>query len=654
MPVNYIDGATIKGTPYELHDPRTDHKAEIDGSYADLTAGNAEQLVSTVGIEDKVPYNFRTSGGTADIGDREEDTVVGGSVVWNQHVQNGNFADATGWSSYSASKTSISVENNVLTVNFLDNWQSGMPSYGFGVTTTLKGAGNVAYKSIAGHKYFIGADLNVTKAGEYGFDVNGSTGEQKLATITTINAWVSVGKIFNAVSNTSTIFIIEPYLTEVTTSDTMKIRNVQYIDLTQMFGSTIADYLHQLEAATTGAGFVWFKKLFQKAYYPYDAGTLMHVQTSAHEMTGFNQWDEEWELGGWNHNTGAKTTATDRIRSKNYIPVVPNTRYFINAGYAVSCCYDKDKNFIGDTPYAYASVSGMYYLDIPDNAYFITFNMPPSYGTTYNNNICINISWDGERNGEYEPYKLTSYPLDDSLTLRGIPKLDSNNSLYYDGDVYSPDGTVTRRFGIVDLGTLTWAKTAGSTSDYDFFENVSLTPVPVAPGTLNVIMPLYQTVNAMTTSTGQNKAVRITGQSFIRIRDTSYTDAASFKAAMSGVYLVYELATPTTETADPYQTPQIVDDFGTEEYVDAGERNVEIPVGHETVYRNNLRAKLEMAPESPDGNGDYIVRQTNGQNEYVPLVIPAELPSNPSENGNYILKATVTNGTTVLSWEVQA
>lgn len=40
-----------------------------------------------------------------------------------------------------------------------------------------------------------------------------------------------------------------------------------------------------------------------------------------------------------------------------------------------------------------------------------------------------------------------NYALDSSLTLRGIPKLDANNKLYYDGDTYEADGTVTRKYG---------------------------------------------------------------------------------------------------------------------------------------------------------------------------------------------------------------
>ena len=77
---------------------------------------------------------------------------------------------------------------------------------------------------------------------------------------------------------------------------------------------------------------------------------------------------------------------------------------------------------------------------------------------------------------------------------------------------------------------------------------------------------------------------------------TYYTgnDMASFKTAMSGVYLVYELATPTTETADPFTNPQICSPYGTEEYLDT--RDVAVPVGHDTFYHEDLKGKIEGLP----------------------------------------------------------
>lgn len=80
---------------------------------------------------------------------------------------------------------------------------------------------------------------------------------------------------------------------------------------------------------------------------------------------------------------------------------------------------------------------------------------------------------------------------------------------------------------------------------------------------------------------------------------------------MNGVYLVYELATPTTDTADPYPATQIAPKGGTEERID--NRAVPVPVGHNTTY--------------------YI-----------------GMPDVPANANNATLKATVSGGKTTLSW----
>ena len=221
----------------------------------------------------------------------------------------------------------------------------------------------------------------------------------------------------------------------------------------------------------------------------------------------------------------------------------------------------------------------------------------------------MTYSQDGERDGEYEPYVKRSYALDSDLELRGIPKLDASNNLYFDGDQYESDGTVTRRYGVVDLGTLDW----NYEQDRDLFEALL---VPRAKSLFVAVCSNYPFVGSY--SALVDKSCGYIYGYHVAIKDSTYgTDATAFKTAMSGVYLVYELEEPTTEEAEPYQQTQVVDDFGTEEFVDAGNRDVAIPVGHITRYAPNLRAKLEMSPNSPDGDGDYIVRQTNGENVYI-------------------------------------
>ena len=439
-------------------------------------------------------------------------------------------------------------------------------------------------------------------------------------------------------------------------------------DLTQMFGSAIADYVYSLENTTAGNGVAWFRHLFPKPYYAYNAGELMSVNTSAYITTAFNQWDCGKLAYTSEHGV---SVSGQTITLQNYAYQEDYNRY--NVVKAASRWYFSGDFTLTDasSPTSVKMQVRFYYTDgttsqlstgnftAINSKKHLTFKTTEgkeldhisfggwSYsGTIEVTNICLSISWDGERDGEYEHYEEHVYPLDESLTLRGIPKLDSGNNFYYDGDIYESDGTVTRKYAIVDLGTLSW----GLNSSFNFFyADIS----GILSETFNSACNRYVNSKASTISNVGDKEYYVFN-SQLRVKDSSYDTDTAFVNSLSNVYFVYELATPTTEEADPYQSPQIIDDFGTEEFVDYGvdqqTRDVAVPVGHNSVYAANLRAKLEMAPDSPDGDGDYIVRQTNGTNEYVPLVIPQELPDLPSSNGTYRLQVVVSGNTKTLSW----
>lgn len=581
--------------------PSDTSKANTDGYYQQMTVGNAEQLVSTVFIEDKTPYTFRTSGGSADIGDREYDKIVGGTLAWNQ-MQANTASKTLAGVTYTYSNGKLTVSNTATASSW---WLS---------------ANDTKWNFIAGHVYYfhIGAE-------DYAY-VNGEP------------YWYIPGG-FNAL-NPNSSFILN-------TNNTIKrceFDTVQYMqfmvpngksvsatfmpqcfDLTQMFGSTIADYIYTLETTTPGAGVAWFRKLFPKDYYAYNAGTLLSVNASAHKLVGFNAYDHA--------NTSAK--------------VVGGNQYQITGTYT-SISLDGTAITPDSDGYFTPSVSG-------------TLSVVGGNAT----DTCIHLVWDGERDGEYEPYEVHNYPLDSSLTLRGIPKLDSGNNLYYDGDTYEADGTVTRKYGVVDLGTLNWTYQSTVQRMFAILDGAKYTGTGYG---LDAICSAYPVMVGIRYADLPDKSMMV-GSNFssgttcsIVVNDSSYSDATVFKSAMSGVYLVYELATPTTESADPFASPQIVNDFGTEEYVVTEQNGVAVPVGHITKYANNLRAKLEMAPDSPSqGDGDYIVRQTDGENEYVALSSNATVsglttrcPVCPTDtDGTYVLKATVSGGAVVYSWEAE-
>ena len=603
-----------------------------DGNYPEMTVGTSEQLLSTQYVADKTPYLYRTTGGSSDVGNREYVRgITGGTVAWNQKVMHGNFDSTTDWYK-GVGVDSWSASSNVLTANI--NGGSVLDPYKYGIWKNINGGLDET------HKYLSVYGIKPSVATTFGLELGG--GVKKETVTLPANVWSEVSLINTPSTYNSQIYLY-PYsaVFNVPAPEmTIQYRNAQLFDLTAMFGSTIADYIYELETANAGAGVAFFRKLFPKPYYAYNAGELMSVQASSHDMVGFNAWDEEWELGTINVTTGQPYSNSSAIRSKNYCRCLPNTTYYAgtNRNYVAVYQYDANQTFIG-----YVGANSNTFTTYA-NAYYFKLAFSSAYGTTYKNDICINLSWDGERDGEYEPYVKHSYALDSDLVLRGIPKLDASNNLYYDGDTYESDGTVTRKYGIVDLGALTWEKNpstdnifftqAGGTTTFD-------TMMKTAGLFLNTKYPYGGTYSAYN-AFADKVAYSSTSFGRVSVKDTAYSTAEEFKAAMSGVYLVYELAEPTEETADPYTEIQICDDWGTEEYVSTSI----VPVGHTTDYPANLRDKLQHLPDLASADGYYMISQTGTQMTLEHFRIPKA----PTTDGTYTLKATVSGGTPTYTW----
>ena len=533
-------------------------KAEVDGYYEELTAGNSEQLLATTTVLDKSPYVFRTSGGSLDIGDRcNMRTLIGGSVVWNQLVKNGNFADTSGWYGVGGG---ISVSNNVLTF---------LPST-FNNSVYIQG--NIL-GTINGHKYLISSKVKFSKLPNTAIYIGsgGYQGVQK--TITTLNTWVDISGVFIRETGGDDTLRLYPRCNGWESGDTVDIKEVMCIDLTAELGTAIANYIYTLESGTAGAGVAWFRKYFPEVYYAYSEPTIQSTKVSGKKVVGFNQWDEEIEEGSYNISTGEKVTSNTIWRNKNTIKIVPNTAYYTNK-VLYRYYYDADMNYIS------ADASGFSNFTTPLNAYYMNIRQSKSDWDGTNTNI--NLHWDGERDGEYEPYKSTTYDLSGShLVTRKY-----EYRAYASGDESLPD-TITD-------GTNTVTKRT---------------------------TPITETVTNPT----------LYGIWKLDANNNLYFDG---------------------DEIEDFQNLQIVDDFGTEEFIDSavseGTRDVSLPAGHETEYYPNLRAKLEMSPNAPDSNGDYLMRHNNGVNTYVEYTSP--IPALPSTNGTYSLKVTVSGSTKTLSW----
>ncbi len=118
-----------------------------------------------------------------------------------------------------------------------------------------------------------------------------------------------------------------------------------------------------------------------------------------------NWWDEEYQIYG--------SGASARIGNKNPIPCKPNTTYYITKppsnGWKF---YDNEMNLL-------ATYYNQTYTT-PSNCYYMSFQLHESYGTTYNNDVCINTI----SNKYYVPYNGHTYNIqfrdgDNPLTVYG-------------------------------------------------------------------------------------------------------------------------------------------------------------------------------------------------------------------------------------------
>lgn len=540
LPTNANERQSV--TSYPVTDSANYPLPKCDVTVTD--ADKCEVIVTTDNTitEDSGVYIERQSGG----GNRELDEIVGGTVVWNQL----------------AVMRSTDMSTIKYDITFTDNRDDS-----FKLNGTASASGNIDCIAnvpvINGHRYLI-------RSGYYDLCM---TDTQSYST-------AKGDRILNATSSTSRVF--NYYVREGQAFDNVT-AHPQIIDLTQAFGTTIADYVYSLEQSTAGSGIAWLRSYgyLTEDYYGYTANKIESVSVARHITRGVNQWDEEWESGSID-NSGGLVVNPNYIRSKNYINTKPSTNYNFIKPYNIYTklfYYGENNQYI--SYYELTGQSATNLFTTPSDCYYMKF---VQYRTTYNDDVSINYpSTDTSYHAYHEPNEYPYPP----ITLRGIPKL-TNGELTYDGDTLESTGRVKRKYGVVDLGTLDWYSMGDVEKGY-------YTDAIFDQTAINSICSNYTYVDGSNIYDGSaaNKTFGFYGGSpllRLRVKDTAYTDATTFKAAMSGVYLVYEKATPTTEYTSPFATTQVVDADGTEEYIDAGveagTRDVAIPVGHNTKYFN--------------------------------------------------------------------
>ena len=298
----------------------------------------------------------------------------------------------------------------------------------------------------------------------------------------------------------------------------------------------------------------------------YDEGSIVNAPVEKIVSKGFNIWDEEWELGALNLSTGANEPSNSSIRSKNYIRLAIGVTYYVkfpnpttNLMYA--CLYDENENFLYAR--AFNNANG---LTLSNTEYaYMRFYMASDYGTTYNRDICINIS--GTMNGTYKPYVAPSeYPIPAEVQAIDGYGLGLSGSTTNKTDLENKKFVKKVVEVTINAENIVDYLQDGSNQRWQAVTNIIPQYNPAGSfGTENVgISSNYLRVDNNNLNWLQDKTIAVyTDDLAIRIRDDSITTLNGFKA-LCPIKIVYEIAEPVETDISEY----IDRDFPNENLID--------------------------------------------------------------------------------------
>ena len=539
-----------------------DKKANKDGWYSKMVVGAAESLIAKELSDAVISYRATPSGtGTASIA-----KIKGRTDVWNQGVRNAQFDAVGNWNS---SNATFSVSGGKGT--FTASAQNG------GIYQ------NNVLPKVAGRKVFVAVTLKTTAAVNE-IDVYMYGGYAILRNVAasgyqTILGYITTNASWGADLNNNHIIIRDR---RTAGWDAVEVASIVAIDLTLMYGAG-------REPATVAA---FLAEYPEALFAPYNAGKFVNNKMTALVTNGFNQWNERWFNGAINENGQAYSSASN-IAAYNFMPCLPSMNYAYDSHKIVALFwYDANRNFIYRSSNA---DTGIKVVTSPTNAAYFRFYARSSYGTTYKNDISINLSHSGIRNGEYEPYWGSERALNiptmmgkkivngstegqesvnifadmvgDTLVV-GMKGIDS----VYDFGQAEGDGyirKVTKKiaaFGVTSDLSLDSIVTTSLASSNAVFIGL---PLAGKIRGRNLSNKYKEDTTATQSSTQADKTIRLTENSACCIRDTSILTSGMTKeqvrTALLGVTFIYELETPEEYLLDtPIPSNYRVDDYGTE------------------------------------------------------------------------------------------
>ena len=127
------------------------------------------------------------------------------------------------------------------------------------------------------------------------------------------------------------------------------------------------------------------------------------------------------------------------------------------------------------------------------------------------------------------------------------------------------EGLMAGKYGFVDLGSLEWSYiTSGAVNRFQAPLTISGSGCGDNAQVAKMICSGFgvSSWSNVTNLSSYNKYIaEVSGGGYVAIQDSNFTDAEAFTEAVSGIYLIYELATPTTPSITQEDISNLVADF---------------------------------------------------------------------------------------------
>ena len=521
---------TIGG--YGITDAYTKSQIE-NGVFPNMRVGLADDLGDIEETLDE-EYTFQPTANPNEIRDgyAQIESLKGNSLVWNQLVRSNLYS--------SFGNITYGDDYNTYTITDIgaNDWSNKV---------------ECEANTIAGHKYLFYTTINASKAlATIHWLIESDNNNQAIyhsafTGTKVISSIITAKSSFKSLNQFQLSFRLANSTYNV--GDTIQFKH-KVFDLTQMFGEGY-------EPTTVEE----FERRCPKGMpMDYNEGEVIHFNGDL-KSVGFNQWDEEWEVGDYNWGTGLPNSNSARWRNKNFIKVIGGYQYFLKSPYRLELLtYDINKNYIETLGWNGGSIR-----TFNSNVGYI--NICYASGATYNHDICINLS-DPDKNGTYEPYTEFVRELPTDLFDGGMKSAGTAyDEIYW--DKAKGKYVKVQRIGKVDLGTLDYVRYPSATG-YEF-ETIHLEGAAYKQTTL--ISDIYTPIGEFTSDAEMSSypygMCMGNNSSIIKFYKPQLANSSisDFKAAMQGVMLYYELAEPIVEEIDiPYMDYQ-VSNSGTEEIV---------------------------------------------------------------------------------------